>query len=122
MVAIEVDPRLAAELRRRFEVVEGDALAVRLPSEPFRVVGNIPFHRTTAILRRLLDDLDLPLERADLIVQWEVARKRTSVVPSTQLGAEWEPWWELTLDTPLRRERVRAASRRRRSAAEDRAT
>jgi 23S rRNA (adenine-N6)-dimethyltransferase len=86
VVAIEVDPRLADELRRRFEVVEGDALAV-----------HIPFHRTTAILRRLLDDLDLPLERADLIVQWQVARKRTSVVPSTQLGAGWEPWWELTL-------------------------
>ena len=97
VVAIEVDPRLAAELRRRFEVVEGDALAVRLPSEPFRVVGNIPFHRTTAILRHLLDDLGLPLERADLIVQWEVARKRTSVVPSTQLGAGWDPWWELAL-------------------------
>jgi 23S rRNA (adenine-N6)-dimethyltransferase len=97
VVAIEVDPRLADGLRGRFEVVEGDALAVRLPKEPFRVVGNIPFHRTTAILRRLLDDLDLPLERADLIVQWEVARKRTSVVPSTQLGARWGPWWELTL-------------------------
>ena len=81
VVAIEVDPRLAGKLRRRFEVVEGDALAVRLPSEPFRVVGNIPFHRTTAILRHLLDDLGLPLERADLIVQLEVARKRTSVVP-----------------------------------------
>ena len=30
----------------------------RCRREPFRVVGNVPFHRTTAILRRLLDDLD----------------------------------------------------------------
>jgi len=97
VIAIEVDPRLAALLRTRFEVVERDALAVAFPTEPFRVVGNIPFHRTTAILRRLLDDLGSPLVRADVIVQWELARKRTAVVPSTQLAAEWGPWWELML-------------------------
>jgi len=97
VIAIELDPALAAALRRRFEVVEGDALSVPLPDEHFRVVGNIPFQRTTAILRRLLDDLEVPLRRADLIVQWEVARKRAVVVPSTQLTAEWGPWWELTV-------------------------
>ena len=97
VIAIELDPSLAAQLRGRFEVVEGDALSVPLPAEPFRAVGNVPFHRTTAILRRLLDDLDLPLQRADLIVQWEVAQKRAAVVPSTQLSAEWGPWWELAV-------------------------
>jgi len=99
VIAIELDPRLAAQLRGRFEVVEGDALSLSLPlpAEAFRVVGNLPFHRTTAILRRLLDDPRLPLTRADLIVQWEVAIKRTAVVPTTQLAAEWGPWWELAL-------------------------
>jgi len=97
VIAIELDPALAAALGARFEVVAGDALSVSLPAEPFRVVGNIPFHRTTAIMRRLLDDLEVPLRRADLIVQWEVAHKRTAVVPSTQLTAEWGPWWELAL-------------------------
>jgi 23S rRNA (adenine-N6)-dimethyltransferase len=97
VIAIELDPSLAAQLRGRFEVVEGDALSVPLPAEPFRAVGNIPFHRTTAILRRLLDDLDVPLQRVDLVVQWEVAQKRAAVVPSTQLSAEWGPWWELAV-------------------------
>jgi 23S rRNA (adenine-N6)-dimethyltransferase len=97
LIAIEVDPALAERLGVRYDVFTGDALSVPLPSEPFRVVGNIPFHRTTAILRRLLDELDVPLQRADLIVQWEVAQKRTVVVPSTQLSAEWGPWWELAL-------------------------
>lgn len=97
VIAIELDPTLATALRARFEVVEGDALAVPLPDTPFRVVGNVPFHRTTAILRRLLDDLDVPLRRADLIVQWEVAQKRAAVVPSTQLSAEWGPWWEFAI-------------------------
>jgi 23S rRNA (adenine-N6)-dimethyltransferase len=97
VVAIELDPRLAKGLRRRFEVVEGDALSVTLPDEPFRVVGNVPFHLTTAILRRLLGDLRSPLRRADLIVQWGLACKRAVVVPTTQLGAEWGPWWELAV-------------------------
>jgi 23S rRNA (adenine-N6)-dimethyltransferase len=97
VIAIELDPALAVSLGEKFEVVAGDALSVPLPDEPFRVVGNIPFHRTTAILRRLLDDLEVPVRRADLIVQWEVAQKRAVVVPSTQLTAEWGPWWELTV-------------------------
>src|SRR5205823_364826 len=92
-----LDPRWAERLRERFEVVEGDALRVPLPREPFRVVGNIPFHRTTAILHRLLDDLSLPLALADLIVQWDVAQKRATVAPSTLLGAAWGPWWEFAV-------------------------
>ena len=60
--AIEVDPVWAQRLRARVtapnvEVVEADALEVPLPSEAFRVVANIPFNRTTAIMRRLLDDV-----------------------------------------------------------------
>ena len=97
VVAIELDPLLAARLRGRFEVVEGDALSVPLPEEPFRIVGNVPFHRTTAIFRRLLDDPAVPFTRADLIVQWGLALKRAAVVPTTQLTAEWGPWWELAL-------------------------
>jgi 23S rRNA (adenine-N6)-dimethyltransferase len=97
VIAVEVDPRLAARLRARFEVLEGDALSMSLPAEPFRVVGNLPFHRTTAILRRLLDDPTVPLTRADLIVQWGLALKRSAVVPTTQLAAEWGPWWEVAL-------------------------
>jgi len=97
VIAIELDSHWAARLRGRFDVVEGDALTVELPREPYRVVGNVPFDRTTAILHRLLDDPAVPLTRADLIVQWEVARKRAAVVPSTLLSLEWGPWWELAL-------------------------
>src|SRR5919201_2102568 len=55
VVAVELDPTLAEGLRRRFDrVVEGDALRVALPQEPFKVVANLPFDGGTAILRRLL--------------------------------------------------------------------
>jgi 23S rRNA (adenine-N6)-dimethyltransferase len=94
---VEVDPVLASALRRRFgNVVEGDATTVPLPTDPFRVVANLPFGDGTAILRRLLDPR-APLVSAGLIVQWEVAAKRCAVWPSTRLGVEWSAWHELTL-------------------------
>jgi 23S rRNA (adenine-N6)-dimethyltransferase len=99
VVAFEIDPALAATLRVRLPavaVVEGDALMLPLPCEPFRVVGNLPFNRTTEILRRVLDPR-LPLTRADVIVQWGFASKRAAVIPSTRLGLEWGPWHELSI-------------------------
>ncbi len=90
--AVELDPALADQLRKRFQtlpnvaVIEGDALRVHLPSEEFRVVANVPFGCTSEILRRLLDDPRVPLERADVIVQWGVALKRTACWPSTMLN------------------------------------
>jgi len=103
VLAVEIDPVLVAGLRRRFagapsvEVVCGDALRVPLPAEPFRVVANIPFNRTTAILRRLLDDPRVPLVRADLVVELDVAWKRARCSPSTALGAYWGAWWEFAI-------------------------
>ena len=52
---------------RNVRVVTGDALAVPPPRRPFRVVANLPFGLTTAILRRLLGDPRTALERADLV-------------------------------------------------------
>jgi len=102
VVAVEVDALYAETLRRRFAadsrvaVVEADALRVPLPREPFRVVANLPFGRTTAILRRLLD-AETPLEQADVIVEWDLARKRAAVWPSTALGVCWGARHELTV-------------------------
>jgi 23S rRNA (adenine-N6)-dimethyltransferase len=99
VVAIERDPALADRLRAKFAtwpavtVVEADVLTTPLPSEPFRVVANIPFGITTKILRRLLEDGGR-LVRADVIVQAEVARKRGTGGRGTLLNACWEPWFE----------------------------
>jgi len=96
VVAVELDPGLAAQLRRRFpQVVEGDARRVPLPREPYRVVANLPFEGSTAILRRLL--ADPPLVSADVILQWEVAAKRTAVWPTTALGVVWGVSFDLAL-------------------------
>jgi len=107
VLAVELDPQLAARLRERFagnarvRVIEGDALEAPLPDEAFRVVGNVPFGRTTAILRRLLDDPRLPVERADLVVEWGLACKRARLHPSTLLGVYWGAWFEFAVTRRL---------------------
>ena len=101
VVALERDPvwalRLRRDVRRRgvdnVTVVCCDACAYQTPRRPFRVMGSIPFGATTAILRHLFDDTRSGLERADLVVQWEVARKRATVPPTTLLSTTWTPWW-----------------------------
>ena len=103
VVAVEIDAQLAADLRGRFkEVVEGDALRIALPREPFKIVANLPFDGATAILRRALDPR-VPLETADVIVEWGLATKRTAVWPSTQLSTFWGAWFELSVTRRLPR-------------------
>jgi 23S rRNA (adenine-N6)-dimethyltransferase len=104
VVAVEADPIWARRLDRGLagsgltvEVVVADILAVPLPTEPYRVVASPPFGVTTAFMRRLLDRPDLGPYRADLLVQWEVARKRCELPPSTLLSTTWAPWWEMTI-------------------------
>jgi 23S rRNA (adenine-N6)-dimethyltransferase len=97
VIAVELDPRLAAGLRDRWpnvDVIEGDAGKVPLPSEPFRVVANLPFSRTNDLLHLLLDDPQVPLVRADVIVEWGVALKRALPWPSTVSSVLWGAFYE----------------------------
>jgi 23S rRNA (adenine-N6)-dimethyltransferase len=101
VIAVEKDPAWADALRREVRrrrlrnvtVMHADALQAPLPRRPFRVFGSLPFGATTAMLRRLLGDPGGPLQRADVVVQWEVARKRAATPPSTALSTAWAPWW-----------------------------
>ena len=100
VVAVEVDPALAAFLRRRFAddrrvlIVEGDALTLALPppeaapapGERFRVVANIPYAIATPLLRRLLD-IGGVLDRCLLMVQREVAARLTAAPGGRSYGA-----------------------------------
>lgn len=106
VVAVELDPRWVSHLRGRWagvEVVQGDAACVPLPREPFRVVANLPFDRTTAILRHLLDSPLVPLVRADVIVEWGVAVKRALPWPSTVNDVVWGAWYSSAVTRRLPR-------------------
>jgi 23S rRNA (adenine-N6)-dimethyltransferase len=107
VLAIERDPRLAASARRRLAghrnvaVVTADALRLPLPRRPFRVVANLPFGSTQAMLRRLLDDPRSPLQRADLIVQEEAARRYAAATPATPRTIRWGARYQLRVGRRL---------------------
>jgi 23S rRNA (adenine-N6)-dimethyltransferase len=96
VTAIEIDPvrarRLADRLPRNVEVVCADVLRHRFPRRPHTIVGNVPFHLATPILRRLL--VTGHWQDAVLLVQWEVARRRAGVGGASMLTASWWPWFE----------------------------
>ncbi|GAA4543932.1 23S ribosomal RNA methyltransferase Erm [Amycolatopsis samaneae] len=99
ITAVEVDPRLARRLSRRapahVTVVNEDVLKYRFPREPHVIVGNLPFHLTTGILRRILTTGHW--HTAILLVQWEVARRRAGIGGASMLTASWWPWYEFAL-------------------------
>lgn len=105
LTAVEIDARRVRELRARVQpgtrVIHDDVLSHRFPHEPHVVVGNLPFHLTTAILRTLLHAPGWT--DAVLVVQWEVARRRAAVGGASMMTAQWWPWVDFQL-----RERIPA--------------
>lgn len=100
ITAVELDRRLVTTLRKRVQrrtrVVHADFGGFALPRSPHVIVGNLPFHRTTGLLRRVLGDEHWT--DAVLLVQWEVARRRAGVGGATMMTAQWWPWFEFGLD------------------------
>lgn len=83
--AVEVDPRLAADLRGRFsnvQVIEGDALQVELP-ECNKIVSNLPYQISSKITYRLLS---MPFDLAVLMFQREFAERMIAPVGSREYG------------------------------------
>jgi 23S rRNA (adenine-N6)-dimethyltransferase len=99
LTVVEIDRGLAARLERQLgpevAVVHGDFLRHPLPREPHVLVGNLPFHLTTAMLRHVLRAPGWT--HAVLLVQWEVARRRAGVGGRTLMTAQWLPWFTFEL-------------------------
>lgn len=87
VIAIEIDPDLAAGLRARLpdiEVRNEDALEAALPDGPYRAVGNLPYNAGTPILRRVIADPNC--RRAVFMLQKEVAQRLTAKPRDEQYG------------------------------------
>jgi 16S rRNA (adenine1518-N6/adenine1519-N6)-dimethyltransferase len=100
---VEIDPRLAARWRERFEgnervtVIAGDALELdlaRLLEAPVRVVANLPFDAGTAIVTRLLERPRL-FPELTVMLQREVCQRLLAEPGSKRYGV-------LTIHTRLR--------------------
>ena len=107
---MEFDGALAEALRTRFPsdgrvtIVRSDFLRFRLPDGPYKVLGNIPFNRTAAIVRRLVQ-ADSPPQDAWLVVQREAA-ERFAGGPSareTLSSLLLKPWWQIEIARRFRR-------------------
>ncbi len=80
VVAVELHPRRADLLRRRFPgltVVQADASEIRWPGRPFRVVASPPYAISSVLLRGLLAP-GSRLTGADLVLQRAVVRRYAS--------------------------------------------
>ena len=107
---MEFDGALAEALRARFlnddrvTIVRFDFRRFRLPDVPYKVLGNIPFNRTAAIVRRLVR-ADAPPRDVWLVVQREAAERfagrpcSRETLPSLLL----KPWWQIEIARRLRR-------------------
>ena len=84
VIAVELDARLAAYLRRElgsepgFELIEADALSLHprdcFPGQEFKLIANIPYHITSPLLHAFLEGERPPLLTV-LLVQAEVAAR-----------------------------------------------
>ena len=107
--AIEVDARLTRRLRARFagrpvDVVEADFFDVALPEVGHAVVANLPFHCTSAALRRLTEAARPPEDI--LVVVQEGAADAWAGVPfaGESLRSLWlQPRWHVERLRPVPR-------------------
>ncbi|HEY7348757.1 MAG TPA: 23S ribosomal RNA methyltransferase Erm [Ktedonobacterales bacterium] len=108
VVAIEKDSRLAALLLERFAdrpqvtIHAGDFLEYRLPRQPYKVVANIPFNITAAIVARLTGD-HAP-EDAYLAMQQEAAAMFLGEPRESLRTLLLKPWFEVELVHRFRRQ------------------
>lgn len=95
VVAVELDARLIPILQKEMAdfvhvaIIQGDILAQepeQLFTRPYKVVANVPYYITGAILRHLLESAHKPT-RLVLTVQKEVAARLTAVPPHMSILA-----------------------------------
>jgi len=81
VTAIELDDRLIPLLETyvkddpKLTVIQGNALRVPMPEEPYKIVANIPYHITSPLLRHVFLESKVHPTSLTLLIQKEVAEK-----------------------------------------------
>lgn len=110
VIALEAEPNALASLKRNMaafdnvRVESGNVLRYSLPSEPYKVFANIPFHLSSPIVHFLTESPNPP-KAIYLIVQKQFALKLLADDKhfTSQLGATLAPWWTVRIRKPLRK-------------------
>jgi 23S rRNA (adenine-N6)-dimethyltransferase len=110
VVAVEVEPVALAKLKQNMAsydnvtIVQQDILSLVLPTQPYKIFANIPFHLSAQIVRKFTESQHPP-RAIYLIVQKQFARK---LVPgsdhfTSQLGAQLGALYHARIRRPLSR-------------------
>ncbi len=81
VMAIELDERLIPLLETyvkddpKLEVIQGNALKIPMPTDPYKIVANIPYHITSPLLRHVFLESEVHPASLTLLIQKEVAKK-----------------------------------------------
>jgi 23S rRNA (adenine-N6)-dimethyltransferase len=110
VIALETEPSALATLRRNMapfdnvKVINGSILSYTLPTEPYKVFANIPFHLSSPIVHLLTESPNSP-KAIYLIVQKQFGLKLLADDRhfTSQLGASLAPWWSVRIRKPLRK-------------------
>src|ERR1043165_429838 len=108
VVAIEKDPDLVRNLRQRcrpfhnVEIVEKDFLAYSFGTPEYKIFANIPYNRTSLILRKILYEQS-NLTESYLILQKEAAKKFSGCPKETLVSILAKPFFEFQILFQLRR-------------------
>lgn len=111
VIAIEPDQKTAAKLRENLtkrnienvEIVEKDFLDYDLPSTPYKVFSNPPFHLSSKIIHKLIE-AENPPESFYLILQKQFALKllNTDRHYTSQLGLQLIQKYQTKIRLPLK--------------------
>lgn len=110
VVAVEIEPQTLMKLHQNVgnlenvTIIKKDILDLPIPSEPYKIFANIPFHLSSQVVRNFTQT-NHPPKSMYLIIQKQFARKLTPGNDhfTSQLSAELAPWFAIRIRKPLRR-------------------
>lgn len=109
VTAVEIDRNLYGKLSEKFKGVSnlslvcGDFLNWNLPRTPYKVFANIPFNKTTDIIRKLTSNSNPP-EDAWLVIEKGAAKHFMGRPNETILSLSMKPFFDCEMKYYFRRE------------------
>ena len=111
VIAVEPDHQTATKLRENLQkrdiknvtIIENDFLKMKLPETPYKIFSNPPFHLSSEIIKKLIDD-ENPPEAFYLILQKQLALKliNTDRHYTSQLGLRLNRSYNTKIRLPLK--------------------